>query len=79
MATSLVFRAILFEEFCCFTEYAATLPMQHQYNWSVNHFFINLGSTLGTRFNVLEGTRVFWSLNPNVVISNLKNKGQGVK
>ena len=28
-------------------------------------------STVGTRFNVLEGTRIFWSLNPNVVIPNL--------
>ena len=27
--------------------------------------------TVGTRFNVLEGTKVFWSLKPSVVISNL--------
>ena len=26
--------------------------------------------TVGTRFNVLEGTRVFWTLNPSVVKSN---------
>ena len=29
-------------------------------------------NTVGTRYNVLEGTRVFWTLNPSVVKSNSK-------
>ena len=29
-----------------------------------------VGYTVGTRFNDPEGTRDFWSLNPNVVKSN---------
>ena len=31
---------------------------------------VNVEHTVGTRFHVLEGTRVFWTLNPSVVKSN---------